>query len=156
MTSVAFSPDGTRIVSGSWDHTLIIWNAHTGQQVRDEPLKGHTNTVMSVAFSPDGTRIVSQDYSNKTLVWDASTGKHLADEQPPPSLYASSAPLAMENAAVVQGPASSAPPKGGKALDVVPFTLDAAPSGAICFGGRTGCAKLANNVNILHLVGGGD
>ncbi|KAE9383358.1 WD40 repeat-like protein, partial [Gymnopus androsaceus JB14] len=56
--SVAFSPDGTRIVSGSHDHTIRIWDATTGAQI-GEPLEGHEDSVPPVAFSPDGNRIVS-------------------------------------------------------------------------------------------------
>jgi predicted NACHT family NTPase len=55
---VAFSPDGTRIVSGSVDETIRIWDAKIAEEVF-EPLKGHTRYVRSVAFSPDGTHIVS-------------------------------------------------------------------------------------------------
>ena len=56
--SVAFSPDGKRIVSGSDDKTVRLWDADTGQPI-GAPLTGHTDAVSSVAFSPDGTRIVS-------------------------------------------------------------------------------------------------
>ncbi|EMD30754.1 hypothetical protein CERSUDRAFT_120326, partial [Gelatoporia subvermispora B] len=59
--AVTFSPDGTRIVSGSRDNTIRIWDASTGQALL-EPLEGHTDVVSSVAFSPDGTRIVSGSY----------------------------------------------------------------------------------------------
>ena len=58
VRSVAFSPDGTRIVSGLGDRTVRVWDAATGQPV-GAPLTGHTGVVFSVAFSPDGTRIVS-------------------------------------------------------------------------------------------------
>ena len=54
VTSVAFSPDGRRIVSGSWDKTLRLWDAQTGAPI-GAPLQGHTDSVRSVAFSPDGT-----------------------------------------------------------------------------------------------------
>jgi len=53
VTSVAFSPDGRHIVSGSWDHTVRVWDAWTGQSVM-KPLVGHEGIVESVVFSPDG------------------------------------------------------------------------------------------------------
>ncbi|KAG6330479.1 hypothetical protein ID866_8610 [Astraeus odoratus] len=70
VRSVAFSPDGTRIVSGSFDNTVRVWNAERGVQI-GSPLQGHTDYVTSVAFSPDGTRIVSGSYDQTVRVWDA-------------------------------------------------------------------------------------
>ena len=58
MSSVAFSPDGKRIVTGSADNTVRLWEADSGKPI-GEPMKGHTDRVQSVAFSPDGKRIVS-------------------------------------------------------------------------------------------------
>ena len=58
VNSVAFSPDGRHIVSGSEDRTIRLWDAQTGGQVGN-PLQGHTDSVLSVAFSPDGRHIVS-------------------------------------------------------------------------------------------------
>ncbi|KAJ6564303.1 WD40-repeat-containing domain protein, partial [Mycena capillaripes] len=78
VTSVAFSPDGKRIVSGSYDHTVRIWDAETGAALR-EPLEGHTNSVTSVAFSPDGNRIVSGSYDATVRIWDAETGAALRE-----------------------------------------------------------------------------
>ena len=74
VKSVAFSPDGRRIVSGSDDYTLRLWDADTGQQI-GQPLTGHTDCVKSVAFSPDGRRIVSGSYDRTVRVWDADTGQ---------------------------------------------------------------------------------
>ena len=71
VTSVEFSPDGRRIVSGSHDKTLKIWDAETGQQTLS--LSGHTNAVTSVAFSLDGRRIVSGSWDQTLKVWDATT-----------------------------------------------------------------------------------
>ena len=53
--SVAFSPDGGRLASGSDDKTVRLWDVGTGQELSH--LQGHTDVqVWSVAFSPDGTR----------------------------------------------------------------------------------------------------
>ncbi|EMD31474.1 hypothetical protein CERSUDRAFT_144986, partial [Gelatoporia subvermispora B] len=78
VEAVTFSPDGTRIVSGSGDKTIRIWDASTGQALL-EPLEGHTNWVTSVAFSPDGTRIVSGSDDRTIRIWDASTGQALLE-----------------------------------------------------------------------------
>ena len=73
VTSAAFSPDGKRIVSGSSDETVRIWDASTGQPV-GSPLEGRTDYVRSVAFSPDGKRIVSESY-NTVQIQDAATSQ---------------------------------------------------------------------------------
>ena len=70
VNSVAFSSDGQRIVSGSRDKTLKIWDANTGKEL--QTLKGHTSYVYSVAFSPDGQRIVSGSFDKTLKIWDAS------------------------------------------------------------------------------------
>ena len=76
--SVAFSPDGSRIVSGSSDTTLRLWDADSGQQI-GEPLSGHTGTVLSVAFSPDGSRIVSGSDDTTLRLWDADSGQQIGE-----------------------------------------------------------------------------
>jgi WD40 repeat protein len=70
---VVFGSDGKRIVSGSDDKTLKVWNATTGQETLT--LKGHTSRVNSVAFSPDGKRIVSASEDATLKVWDAMNNK---------------------------------------------------------------------------------
>jgi WD40 repeat protein len=79
VNSVAFSPDGTKIVSGSYglQNNLIVCDAKTGQQLFN--LTGYPGTVNSVAFSPDGTKIVSGSVGNQNnlIVWDAKTGQQL-------------------------------------------------------------------------------
>ena len=56
------------IVSGSDDNMLRLWDAGSGKPI-GEPLKGHTNSVLSVAFSPDGKRIVSGSDDSTLRRW---------------------------------------------------------------------------------------
>ena len=73
VTSVVFSPDGTGIVSGSYDNTVRVWDAERGVEI-GSPLHGHTSSVTSVAFSPDSTRIMSGSDDKTVRVWDADRG----------------------------------------------------------------------------------
>ncbi len=75
---MAFSPDGHRIASGSYDSTVSLWNADTGKPV-GQPLTGHTDVVDSVTFSADGKRVVSASWDDTLRLWDAETGKPLGD-----------------------------------------------------------------------------
>ncbi|KAG8934376.1 hypothetical protein FRC02_010121 [Tulasnella sp. 418] len=70
--SVAFSPDGTRIASGTEDGTIAIWDAKTGILVRK--LEGHSGWVNSVAFSPDGMLIASGSDDGDVATWDTTQG----------------------------------------------------------------------------------
>lgn len=73
--SVAFSPDGKRIVSGSFDKSLRVWDAVTGKSLMI--LQGHSDRVWSVAYSPDGKRIISGSYDGTIRVWDAEKGTEI-------------------------------------------------------------------------------
>ncbi len=80
MNSVAYSPDGQRIISGSDDYTIRIWDTVSGVAVR-EPLKGHTKRVWSVAYSPDGRYIISGSDDMSIQIWDAMTGTAVRGSQ---------------------------------------------------------------------------
>jgi len=71
---VSFSPDGKRIVSGSFDKTVKVWDAQTGQETFI--LRGHLRYVTSVSFSPNGKWIVSGSIDKTLKVWNAQTGRH--------------------------------------------------------------------------------
>ncbi|MGQ0602687.1 MAG: nSTAND1 domain-containing NTPase, partial [Anaerolineales bacterium] len=73
VNGVAFSPDGTRLVTVSDDGTARIWDAVTGQQV----LLIRTELRFGVAFSPDGKRLATGGKDETAQVWDAATGQEL-------------------------------------------------------------------------------
>jgi len=73
VLSVAYSPDGRHIISGSLDNTIQIWNAETSSVV-GRPLEGHTGSVWSVAYSPDGWYIISGSSDKTIQLWNAKTG----------------------------------------------------------------------------------
>ena len=72
VSSVAVSPDGRRIVSGSDDHTVAVWDLESGTLIHQ--LSGHQSAVSSAAVSPDGRRIVSGSYDHTVAVWDLRSG----------------------------------------------------------------------------------
>ncbi|KAG8215380.1 WD40-repeat-containing domain protein [Butyriboletus roseoflavus] len=74
---VAYSPDGSQVVSGSADRTMRVWNPTTGQHVAT-PSQLHTAAISSVAYSPDGCHIVSASRDRTIRVWDAKTGQCIA------------------------------------------------------------------------------
>ena len=71
VNSASFSPDGTRVVSASWDETVRVWDAATLSCVAT--LEGHTDRVVSAWFSPDGTRVVSASRDRTVRVWDVGS-----------------------------------------------------------------------------------
>jgi WD40 repeat protein len=73
VNSVAFSPDGTRILTGSDDDTAKLWDPSTGRELIT--LKGHSEGVASAAFSLDGTRILTGGFDGTAKLWDPSTGR---------------------------------------------------------------------------------
>ncbi|EUC58963.1 tyrosine kinase family catalytic domain protein [Rhizoctonia solani AG-3 Rhs1AP] len=72
--SVQFSPDGTRVVSGSSDEKIRVWDVERGMTIVG-PLAGYSDAVRSVAFSPDGSQIISCSGNGTVRLWDARDGK---------------------------------------------------------------------------------
>ena len=68
VTSVAFSPNGKTLVSGSGDHTIRLWNVQDGRCLAS--FEGHSRGVNAVAFSPDGKRIASASTDGSVRVWE--------------------------------------------------------------------------------------
>jgi len=75
VSSVAFSPDGTKVLTGSLDNTAKLWNVSTGAEIRT--FSGHTDVVFSLAFSPDGTKVLTGSYDMTAKLWNASTGAEI-------------------------------------------------------------------------------
>jgi hypothetical protein len=68
VESVAFSPDGKILASGSWDDTVKLWDAATGEEVRT--LSGYRSAASCVAFSPDGKTLASGSEDGTVKLWD--------------------------------------------------------------------------------------
>jgi len=75
IVSVAFSPDGRYVLSGSYDKTIKLWEVTTGREIRT--FKGHLDLVYSVAFNPDGRFLISGSKDGTIRLWEVSTGKQV-------------------------------------------------------------------------------
>ena len=91
IRAVAFSYDGSKIISRSDDMTARVWDANTGIEMLP-PLRGHDEAILSVAFSPNRSKIISRSKDEIVRVWDASAGVVLshpqiaADDAPRPAM----------------------------------------------------------------------
>jgi WD40 repeat protein len=75
VRSVSFSPDGSRLASGSCDHTARIWDVPSGMLLH--VLRGHTGDVNSVAFSPDGAQVATGSWDRTVRLWDVNGGDQI-------------------------------------------------------------------------------
>jgi N-terminal domain of NWD NACHT-NTPase/NACHT domain/WD domain, G-beta repeat len=73
VNSVVFSHDGSKLASGSDDHTIRVWDVATGQV--EHTLEGHSDSVNSVVFSHDGSKLASGLLDYTVRVWDVATGQ---------------------------------------------------------------------------------
>jgi hypothetical protein len=67
VVSAAFSLDGRRVATWSWDNVVQVWDVATGKAIG--PPQGHRDGVAHVTFSPDGTRLASPSWDGSVRVW---------------------------------------------------------------------------------------
>ena len=72
VTAVAWSPDSTRILTGSDDGAARVWDARTGETTLELT---HPSWVTAVAWSPNGTHILTASRNGTARIWDARTGE---------------------------------------------------------------------------------
>ena len=73
--AVAFSPDGRRLASGSWDRTVKFWEVSTGEQL--STVAGKMKEIQALAFSRDGHLLATENSSNTTALRDSDTGQEI-------------------------------------------------------------------------------
>ncbi len=73
VAAVAITPDGSKLITGSHDHTIKIWNAQTGRALKT--LKGHDRAVCALAVSGDGKWIASGGVDQTIRIWEVRSGK---------------------------------------------------------------------------------
>jgi WD40 repeat protein len=73
VSAVAWSPDGSLVVSAHDQGMLLLWDVASGKHIRT--FKGHEGIVQSVVFSPDGKWLVSGSIDRTVRLWDIETGE---------------------------------------------------------------------------------
>ncbi|KAK6190721.1 hypothetical protein SNE40_002522 [Patella caerulea] len=75
VISVAFSPDGRYLASGSGDTTVRFWDVNT--ETPQFTCKGHKHWILCIAWSPNGLKLASGCKNSQICIWDPSTGKQM-------------------------------------------------------------------------------
>jgi WD40 repeat protein len=102
VISVAVTPDGTKIVSGSWDGTIRVWDVVTGELL-GEPLSWDSGEVTSLAVTPDGTKIVSGGSDKTIRVWDLATGAPVGEPLAGHTSWVTSVAVTPDGTRIVSG-----------------------------------------------------
>ncbi len=102
VCSVTFSLDGKKVVSGSWDKTIRLWDVETGQAI-GEPWQGHNDSVLSLAFSSDGKKVVSGSWDYTVRLWDVKTGEAIGEALQGHSDHVSSVAFSPDGTQVISG-----------------------------------------------------
>ncbi|CAE6378335.1 unnamed protein product [Rhizoctonia solani] len=102
VESVQFSPDGSQIVSGSWDTTIRVWDIKRERTVVG-PLRGHTDWVRSIALSSDGSKIITCSYDCTLRLWHTRTGATIGNPFEGHSSWVTSVAFSPHDAYVVSG-----------------------------------------------------
>ena len=75
LTAVAYSPDGSRLATASWDRTVMLWDGDTGRPTNT--LSGHRDWVRGLAFSPDGQHVAAAGADATVTVHAVATGRQV-------------------------------------------------------------------------------
>jgi WD40 repeat protein len=75
--ALAFAPNGQLLASGSFDHTITLWDTASGREITT--LRGHTKWVRAVAFAPDGRLLASGGQDGAIKLWDVATLRQSAE-----------------------------------------------------------------------------
>jgi WD40 repeat protein len=87
VNALAFSPDGSMLVSGGWDKTLRRWDARTGRPLGGD-MAQHPQSLTALAFAADNQRFASADLDGYVRLWDSRNGCPLAQSRHPEGVSA--------------------------------------------------------------------
>ena len=111
--SVAFSPDGQTLASGSDDNTVRLWNVSSPRHAKPlgAPLTGHTGPLWSVAFSPDGNMLAAGSADSTASLWNVSDPAYPSQVGEPLALAVHGAPHLVEGQRGDGGAVHRTPPE---------------------------------------------